>query len=68
MKCETGFSKPCCLSNFSTCRHYGKDGSMEHLACFVPGMLVLGADDTSPENERGYLDIAKRVVGGGHAR
>ena len=39
-----------------------RDGSMEHLACFVPGMLVLGADDTTPEKERDYLNMARRIA------
>lgn len=39
-----------------------RQATMEHLTCFVPGMLVLGADDTTPERERVYLDIAARVA------
>lgn len=39
-----------------------KENSMEHLTCFVPGMLVLASDDTSPENEVAYLDVAERVA------
>mmetsp|Transcript_25430 Transcript_25430/g.62714 ORF Transcript_25430/g.62714 Transcript_25430/m.62714 type:complete len:248 (+) Transcript_25430:3-746(+) len=39
-----------------------RDSSMEHLTCFVPGMLVLGSDDTTPENEKIFIDTARRVV------
>ena len=41
----------------------GGGGKMEHLACFVPGMLVLGAAEApTPEVSQDYLEIAKNVA------
>ena len=39
-----------------------QETSMEHLACFLPGALVLAADDTTPEREKTYVDVAERLA------
>jgi len=41
----------------------GGGGKMEHLACFAPGMLVLGAAEApTPEVSQDYLEIAKNIA------
>eukprot|EP00271_Cylindrocystis_brebissonii_P003675 TRINITY_DN1490_c0_g1_i1.p1 TRINITY_DN1490_c0_g1~~TRINITY_DN1490_c0_g1_i1.p1 ORF type:complete len:664 (-),score=202.07 TRINITY_DN1490_c0_g1_i1:463-2454(-) len=35
---------------------------MDHLACFVPGMLVLGANDAEEAKAQQYLDLAKELT------
>ncbi|KAJ7571681.1 hypothetical protein O6H91_01G172400 [Diphasiastrum complanatum] len=35
---------------------------MDELACFAPGMLALGADGTTTENARKYLNLAKELA------
>lgn len=35
---------------------------MDELACFVPGMLVLGTDGATPQKADEYLNLAQEVV------
>ncbi|CAI5473852.1 unnamed protein product [Closterium sp. Yama58-4] len=35
---------------------------MEHLTCFVPGMLILGMPEASPADAAKYLDLAKELT------
>lgn len=35
---------------------------MDELACFAPGMLVLGMDGASPEKAKEYLNLAEEVT------
>ena len=35
---------------------------MDELACFVPGMLALGASGYSPEKAEQIMDLAEEVI------
>lgn len=35
---------------------------MDELACFTPGMLVLGMEGSSPEKAKEYLNLAEEVI------